>query len=106
KSSGKAKKAPGAASVRKNLSQSDPKRKPFTPEVMDRTVIAIPLLSKLKAEREGQKEKEVYHVIIDLNLAYPGGRAGARTQTKTLLAQRSEERRVGKESRSRWSPHH
>jgi len=88
KSSGKPKKAaPGAERARKTLSQSDPKRKPFTPEVMDRTVIAIPLLSKLKAEREGQKKKEVYHVIIDLNLAYPGGRAGARAQTKTLLAQ-------------------
>ena len=32
--------------------------------------------------------------------------ADAKAQTENVLAQRSEERRVGKECRSRWSPYH
>ena len=31
---------------------------------------------------------------------------GARVRTTGILVQRSEERRVGKECRSRWSPYH
>ena len=32
--------------------------------------------------------------------------AGERLPSKRALAERSEERRVGKECRSRWSPYH
>ena len=48
-------------------------------------------------------------------LTFPGGQpprlsvkqaAGAITQYRAALAERSEERRVGKECRSRWSPYH
>lgn len=60
------------------LEQSDPKKKPFTPESLDRTVIAMPLLKVLKAEADGEIEPEPHKVIIDLNLEFPGGREAAR----------------------------
>ena len=59
------------------LEESDPKEKPFLPQNLDRTVIAIPLLKDLKREDKGKKPPEAYDVIIDLNLEYPGGRDGA-----------------------------
>jgi len=63
--------------------QSDPQQIPFTPQTLDRTVIAIPLLKRLQAEMEKLKadpslEREIFPVIIDLNLEYPGGRDLAR----------------------------
>jgi serine protease AprX len=60
------------------LDQSNPKKKPFLPESLDRTVIAIPLLNVLKDEAEGRAEPEPHKVIIDLNLEFPGGRESAR----------------------------
>src|SRR5438132_11048861 len=60
-----------------DLKESDPKEKPFLPENLDRTVIAIPLLKDLKREDTGKKAPEAHDVIIDLNLEYPGGRDGA-----------------------------
>src|SRR5260370_18407550 len=59
------------------LAQSDPKKKPFVPENLDRTVIAIPLLNDLKAEDKEREKKpdiprRVYKVIIDLNLEFRG----------------------------------
>jgi serine protease AprX len=67
----------------RELPQSDPKGKPFVPEDLDTTVIAIPLLKSLKEESAKRKKKptiepEVYSIIIDLNLEYPGGRDTAR----------------------------
>jgi len=55
---------------------SDPQKKPFVPEILDRTVIAIPLLKELKAEEEaiaaGSKEpRKIYDVIIDLRERSP-----------------------------------
>lgn len=72
------------------LPQSDPRKKPFEPEVLDRTRIAIPLLKELKAEDEaiarGEKvARKGYDLIIDLHLEYPGGRDGARDRVKELI---------------------
>jgi serine protease AprX len=73
------------------LPESNPTKKPFTPEVMDRTAIAIPLLNKLMAERKKQKidphykPERPYEVIIDLHLSYPGGREGARERVEALV---------------------
>ncbi len=65
------------------LDQGDPAKKPFTPKTLDKTVIAIPLLNKLneekkKLEKKPELEREIFPVIIDLNLEYPKGREGAR----------------------------
>jgi subtilisin family serine protease len=79
------KRRPTARNSRKGskLPQSDPEQKPFTPESLDKTVIAIPLLNILKDEearlqRSPRLKPEVHPVIIDLNLEFPGGREGAR----------------------------
>jgi subtilisin family serine protease len=54
--------------------QSDPTKKPFTPETLDRTKIAIPLLERIRDDGPDA----VQNVIIDVNLEYPGGRQEAR----------------------------
>src|SRR5262245_15330391 len=50
---------------------------------LDRSVIAIPLLEKIEAEEKAaaaarrkqvERSPEIFPVIIDLNLNYPGGR--------------------------------
>jgi hypothetical protein len=40
--------------------------KPFDPLVLDKTVIAIPLLEKIRQENEGKAERAIYSLIIDL----------------------------------------
>lgn len=65
------------------LPQSDPTKKPFVPEDLDRTVIAIPLLKQLEEEKEKRAKDptlppESHKVIIDLNLEFHGGRQEAR----------------------------
>jgi subtilisin family serine protease len=57
-----------------------------------KTVIALPLLDELNAERRKAKGKRrakptVYSIIIDLNLEYPEGRAGARTWVISAIDQ-------------------
>jgi serine protease AprX len=74
------------------LPESDPGKKPFTPKVLDRTAIAIPLLEELIKEEEAIKKKpgtkrEHYPVIIDLHLEFPGGRDAARERVKLLVRQ-------------------
>lgn len=63
--------------------QTDPNKKPFTPEVLDRTVIAIPLLNMFEIEakkikEDPDREPDLYKVIIDVNLEYHQGRSNAR----------------------------
>ena len=41
------------------MPQSDPTKKPFTPEVLDRTVIAVPLLDKIKKEGEAKVNRSL-----------------------------------------------
>src|SRR4051794_31962913 len=72
------------------MPESDPHRKPFVPEVLDRTAIAIPLLKELKAENEAfasgtEAARKLYDVIIDLHLEYPGGRDEARKRVTQLV---------------------
>ena len=70
---------PGATGAQ--MPQSDPTKKPFTPEVLDRTVIAVPLLDKIKKDGE----TKVQPIIIDLNLDYHGGREAARDWAQKLV---------------------
>lgn len=64
-----------------DIAESDPAKKPFLPEVLDRTVIAIPLLKDIK--KKGSSEP--IPVIIDLNLLFPGGRDGARQRAREVV---------------------
>jgi serine protease AprX len=73
------------------LPESDPTQKPFTPEVLDKTVIAVPLLEILKLEKKQLQEDPnrkpaVHSVIIDLNLEYPKGRDEARKVVEQMIA--------------------
>lgn len=64
----------------KDKSQKDPQDKPFLPETLDRTVIAIPLLTEMK-----EKPNDLLMVIIDLNLEFPGGRDAARAWVEKTI---------------------
>ena len=83
---------PPRAKARVQLTESDPQEKPFTPKVLDRTAIAIPLLEDLLAEEKAikaklKKKRDVRPVIIDLHLEYPGGRDAARQRVIALAAE-------------------
>jgi serine protease AprX len=72
------------------MAEGDPQKKPFTPKVLDRTAIAIPLLEKLIAEDKeitegGTSARKLYDVIIDMHLEYPGGRDQARKRVQELV---------------------
>jgi subtilisin family serine protease len=67
------------------LPEENPRKKPFLPDTLDKTVIAIPLLKELESMRGTGREDQPIYVIIDLNLEYPGGRAEARDRVRTLV---------------------
>jgi subtilisin family serine protease len=60
---------------------NNPNKKPFTPAVLDKTVIAIPLLDILTKESRKKKPAPV-PVIIDINLEYRDGASAARARIK------------------------
>ena len=66
--------------------EADPTKKPFTPEVLDKTVIAIPLLEILKAEEALPPPRPPQPVIIDINLEYREGAPAARRRIKEHVA--------------------
>ena len=65
---------------------SGKQRSGFLPDVLDSSVIAFPLMDLLKNE-----PNRLHHVVIDLNLNYPGGREEASTQVKKLFDQAQKE---------------
>ena len=56
----------------------------FVPEVLDSTIIALPLIAKL------EEESNPHHIVIDLNLEYPGGRSEARARAEELISRAIE----------------
>lgn len=72
------------------LKDTAPDQKPFVPEVLDRTVIAIPLLTRINAP--GGLEA-VHDIIIDVNLDYRGGRDEAKKAIETLVRRQLGTRR-------------
>jgi len=79
------------------LPESDPseqKSSAFTPEVLDKTVIAVPLLKMLQEERDNEEkartagkpyELKPVGVILDLNLEYEEGRDEGRGRVRQLV---------------------
>jgi len=66
--------------------EADPTKKPFTPEVLDKTVIAIPLLEILKADEAQPQPRPPQPIIIDINLEYREGPVAARRRIKDHVA--------------------
>jgi serine protease AprX len=64
---------------------SGKRRAGFVPDVLDSSVIAFPLMERLKNEPD-----RLHHVVIDLNLNYPGGREEARARVEELFEQAQE----------------
>ncbi len=62
-----------------DLPESDPDQPGFTPEVLDKTVISIPLLHQMR------DDGEIHKVVIDLNLDYFEGRDKAREHARELI---------------------
>ena len=54
----------------------------FTPDVLDTTTIALPLLNDLNAKNGTAR---VYDIIVDVNRDYPGGRDKAQQEIKDLI---------------------
>ena len=69
---------------RSELPGEDPSKGTFTPKVLDKTVIAIPLLERLRTEQALEQERGTAYeppllgVVLDLNLQYFGGRGTGR----------------------------
>lgn len=80
------------------LQQTEPENKKFLSEVLDRTVIAIPLLKKFEKEATAKEsspsEPELYKVIIDVNLEYSGGRGKARECVRSLINQLIQQHQI------------
>lgn len=70
-----------------SLPDSDPEDPVgFTPEVLDRSVLAIPLLHDMRdADKRGDEHK-LHDVVIDINLSYHKGREAAREHARKLVA--------------------
>ena len=90
-----------------------------TEENVSQTEEQAPKQEKKKTDKAGKLKKEVEKLEKELkeakdkveekNLDYLRARAdyeNLKRRTETSNSQRSEERRVGKECRSRWSPYH
>jgi subtilisin family serine protease len=66
------------------VEDSNPERDSFNPEVLDRTVIAIPLLKAFEQDADGTR---AHPIIIDLHLRFPGGVEKAREKVEALIAE-------------------
>src|SRR5260370_7940587 len=74
---------------------------------------ALPISCARQERRERSEarlrrlSKNIAAIVLLIALAFPVGRmAKNRVENLLLFGARSEERRVGKECRSRWSPYH
>ncbi|MGH6916989.1 MAG: hypothetical protein ACREJ0_04705, partial [Geminicoccaceae bacterium] len=82
KRAGKAKAKAGVRATPARSAQAANEPKPaFTPDSLENTIIALPLLDRLKTEGTGQ----AYDIIIDVNRDYPGGRDQAQQRISDLI---------------------
>ncbi len=73
----------------------------FRPEMLDRSIIAIPLLEALAADRSGEANPQLHDVIIDINLDFHGGREAAKRWVRRELTLLVEAKRRGRGRRPR-----
>src|SRR3989449_10549484 len=66
--------------------------------------LAVRLRGKVQQQAEGVTQQPV--LPIEVGLGEHGSSVRAEREEPTVERVRSEERRVGKECRSRWSPYH
>ena len=66
------------------------RRAGFVPDVLDSSVIAFPLMERMKNEPD-----RLHHVVIDLNLNFPGGREEARARVTELLDEADQQQDSG-----------
>src|SRR4051812_22845777 len=89
--------------MKSSLPHTNPEDPRFTPEILDKTIIAIPLLDDMRKEDEGKipeqeivedlkrrglstdNPKKVYDIVIDLNLNYKGGRGPAKESVRKII---------------------
>jgi hypothetical protein len=67
----------------------------FNPEQLDRTVLAIPLLNDLKAEKARKREKELHPVVMEINLEHPAPRDETRKLAENLVKDAMATQRAG-----------
>ena len=103
---------PGAIGVAKGVVPSAvPSVKPALPSVVPSVPSVVPVIPKQPAAAAPESTKEQTTPGVMSPLAKPrampaSGPTSTPTSGPTSTAARSEERRVGKECRSRWSPYH
>jgi serine protease AprX len=73
------------------LPKSDPAQPGFVPEILDKTVISIPLLRTLEREEPVKGPPPLHQVVIDLNFDYRTGREDARSHAIELVREVVEE---------------
>lgn len=73
---------PGRRRPGSTLADTEPGQGRFVPEVLDRTVIAIPLLDRINGPGG---LTELHDVVIDVNLDYGGGRNAAKAHIEQLV---------------------
>src|SRR5690242_12589898 len=67
-------------------------KKGFLPKVLDRTVIAVPLLDQLDDPRRNTRP---FDIVIDVNLDFEGGREEAKTKVHAMIDRLVQQRRTG-----------
>lgn len=86
---------------RSELPGEDPSQRTFTPKVLDKTVIAIPLLERLREEQALEESQGAAYdppllgVVLDLNLEYFGGRGTGRARAHEMVEQAIRDRGRG-----------
>jgi hypothetical protein len=69
---------------RDDLDEDDLDPDSYDPRILDRSVISIPLLRRIRHALETGRDKPI-PVVIDVNVYYPGGRATATERALELI---------------------
>ena len=75
-------------------------------DLLDEAALAEEDEAALDGEIDALADDHGHHVGAEVGQAAVGGVVAEDVPLEGLAEQRSEERRVGKECRSRWSPYH